>query len=81
MSVLYGPKWILLDAVDICEDLDIHVTLLEYYDMRSSQWITCSLSYPHDIKRDGYPWNRTPLPIYAAALRPLGLEHWHNVFH
>ena len=22
--------------------------------MRSCQWITCSLSYPHDVKRDGY---------------------------
>lgn len=22
--------------------------------MRSSQWITCSLSYPHDVKKDGY---------------------------
>ena len=22
--------------------------------MRSCQWITCSLSYPHDVKKDGY---------------------------
>jgi hypothetical protein len=48
------PKWILLDAVDICDELDIRATLLEFYDMRSCQWITCSLSYPHDVKRDGY---------------------------
>jgi len=43
-----------MDARDICEELDIRATLLEFYDMRSSQWITCSLSYPHDVKRDGY---------------------------
>lgn len=48
------PKRILVDAVDICEELGIQTTLLEYYDMRSCQWITCSLSYPHDVKRDGY---------------------------
>ena len=48
------PKWIIKDAADICDELGIHTTLLEYYDMRSHQWITCSLSYPHDVKKDGY---------------------------
>ena len=43
-----------MDARDICEELDIRATLLEFYDMRSCQWITCDLSYPHDVKRDGY---------------------------
>ncbi|KAF8972916.1 hypothetical protein BDZ97DRAFT_1778362 [Flammula alnicola] len=48
------PKWIFMDAIDIREEFDIRATLLEYYDVRSCQWITCSLSYPHDVKRDGY---------------------------
>ena len=48
------PKWILMDARDICEELNICTTLLEFYNMRSSQWITCSLSYPHNIKKNGY---------------------------
>ncbi|KDR83981.1 hypothetical protein GALMADRAFT_275227 [Galerina marginata CBS 339.88] len=54
------PKWIFLDAVDIRKELDMHATLVEYYDLRSFQWITCSLSYPHDVKRDGYLLLRLP---------------------
>ncbi|KAF8965710.1 hypothetical protein BDZ97DRAFT_1756999 [Flammula alnicola] len=34
------PKWILMGAIDIRKQLDIHATLLEYYDTRSFQWIT-----------------------------------------
>ncbi|KAF8804504.1 hypothetical protein BYT27DRAFT_7071774, partial [Phlegmacium glaucopus] len=47
------PKWILMDDIALKEELAIEATLLEYYDTRTSQWITCGLSYPHDVKRDG----------------------------
>jgi hypothetical protein len=44
----------LLDAVNVCEELDIQALLLEYFDTRSSQWITCTPSYPHTVKKDGF---------------------------
>ncbi|KIK02850.1 hypothetical protein K443DRAFT_131715 [Laccaria amethystina LaAM-08-1] len=46
------PKWILWDAVNVCEELDIQGLLLEYFDTRSLQWITCAPSYPHTVKKD-----------------------------
>ncbi|KAF8156681.1 hypothetical protein B0H34DRAFT_783088 [Crassisporium funariophilum] len=48
------PKWILMDAVNICKELDIQAFLLEYFDVRSLQWITCTWSYPHTVKKDGF---------------------------
>ncbi|KAF8165810.1 hypothetical protein B0H34DRAFT_805105 [Crassisporium funariophilum] len=64
------PKWIIMDAPDICKELGIFATLVEYYDMRSCQWITCSLSYPHDVKRDGY------LLLRLLETSCLGLEKY-----
>ncbi|KAF8953098.1 hypothetical protein BDZ97DRAFT_632600 [Flammula alnicola] len=63
------PKWILMDALDIRTEFDIHATLLEYYDTRSSQWITCTLSYPHDVKKDG------SLLLRLLGTSCLGLEN------
>lgn len=48
------PKWILLDDVNVREELDIQARLLEYFDTRSLQWITCTPSYPHTVKKDGF---------------------------
>ena len=47
------PKWILQDAPDIKVELGITTEILQYYDMQNRQWITCSLSFPHHVKRDG----------------------------
>jgi hypothetical protein len=44
----------LWDAVNVCEELDIQGLLLEYFDTRSLQWITCAPSYPHTVKKDGF---------------------------
>ena len=42
------------DAVNVHEELDIQALLLEYFDTQSSQWITCTPSYPHTVKKDGF---------------------------
>jgi hypothetical protein len=33
---------------------------LQFYDMRNRQWITCTPSYPHDVKKDGFLLLRRP---------------------
>jgi hypothetical protein len=43
-----------LDAINVREELKIQALLLEYFDARSSQWITCTPSYPHTVKKDGF---------------------------
>ena len=42
------------DAVNVREELGIQALLLEFFDTRSLQWITCALPYPHTVKKDGF---------------------------
>ena len=43
-----------MDAPDVQEDLGVKIEPLQFYEMRNRQWITCTPSYPHDVKKDGY---------------------------
>ncbi|KAJ3497492.1 hypothetical protein NLJ89_g10344 [Agrocybe chaxingu] len=48
------PKWILMDAGDVREELGIRTKMLEFYNVPRRQWVGCSPSYPHDVKKDGH---------------------------
>ena len=36
---------------------------LQFFDMWNCQWIVCTPSYPHDVRRDGYLFLRRPTVI------------------
>ena len=54
------------DASDVTEDLGLSSDLttrrrmLQFYDTRNHHWVSCSLSYPHDVKKDGFLLLRLP---------------------
>jgi hypothetical protein len=48
------------EANDVQEDLGLSNKLgtqrrmLQFYDIRNNHWVSCSPSYPHDVKKDGF---------------------------
>jgi len=62
----HWPKWILKDDADIQETLGLFEALgtkqcmLQYYDTRNGYWISCSPTYPHVVKKDGFLLLRRP---------------------
>ena len=46
--------WTLVDALDIRQELALGAEPLQFYDFGHSQWISCTHSYPHELKKDGY---------------------------
>jgi len=54
------PMWSLVDALDIKQELALGADPLQFYDFGHSQWISCTHSYPHELKKDGYLFLRRP---------------------
>lgn len=54
------PMWSLADAFDIQRELLLGAEPLQFYDFVHSQWISCTNSYPHELKKDGYLFLRRP---------------------
>ncbi|PPQ83678.1 hypothetical protein CVT26_006237 [Gymnopilus dilepis] len=56
------PQWILMDSkIDVREQLTVAtMENLQFYDISHFQWVACSPSYGHDVKKDGYLFLRRP---------------------
>lgn len=54
------PTWCLIDSCMVQEELGISSEHLEFYDVCYAQWVSCSPSYPHDVKKDGRLLLRRP---------------------
>jgi hypothetical protein len=54
------PMWSLADALDIMQELALAAEPLQFYDFGHSQWVSCTHSYPHELKKDGYLFLRHP---------------------
>ena len=56
----HWPKWILENDSDIqktlglFEQLGTKQCMLQFYDIRNRYWVSCSPTYPHAVKKDGY---------------------------
>jgi len=49
-----------LDSPDVLEDLGLKIEPVQFYDMRNFQWITCTPSFPHAVRKDGFLLLRRP---------------------
>lgn len=54
------PTWVLMDSPIVQEELGLRSERLEFYDIDHAQWVSCSPSYPHDVKKDCHLLLRCP---------------------
>ncbi|KAF8903512.1 hypothetical protein CPB84DRAFT_1845804 [Gymnopilus junonius] len=79
------PKWALIDAsLDVRDQLSLTAENLQFYDVAHRQWVACSPSYPHDVKKDGYLFLQRPYVVSLidfddhlalAEERPIHFHH------
>ena len=54
------PKWVLFDSPNVQKDLGLKIEPLQFYDIQNCQWVGCTPSYPHDVRRNRYLFLRRP---------------------